>query len=73
MFIFVIDLAGIGCDIGHEGRGKGGGAIPYSTKIMPVLWGITTGVLCRKNLAIERMIVEGCDILLDVNQEPKPW
>jgi hypothetical protein len=22
----------------------------------------------RKNLAIERMIVEGCDILLDVNQ-----
>ena len=23
----------------------------------------------RKNLAIERMIVEGCDILLDVNQE----
>ena len=25
MFIFVIDLAGIGCDIGHEGRGKGGG------------------------------------------------
>ena len=24
---------------------------------------------CRKNLAIERMIVEGCDILLDVNQE----
>jgi len=25
--------------------------------------------ICRKNLAIERMIVEGCDILLDVNQE----
>ena len=25
--------------------------------------------VCRKNLAIERMIVEGCDILLDVNQE----
>jgi Ras-specific guanine nucleotide-releasing factor 1 len=22
----------------------------------------------RKNLAVERMIVEGCDILLDVNQ-----
>jgi len=22
----------------------------------------------RKNLSIERMIVEGCDILLDVNQ-----
>lgn len=22
----------------------------------------------RKNLALERMIVEGCDILLDVNQ-----
>ena len=22
----------------------------------------------RKNLAIERMIIEGCDILLDVNQ-----
>jgi hypothetical protein len=25
-------------------------------------------LLFRKNLAIERMIVEGCDILLDVNQ-----
>lgn len=22
----------------------------------------------RKNLAVERMIIEGCDILLDVNQ-----
>lgn len=44
---------------------------------LPKSW---TGILCasilqvsetenlRKNLAIERMIVSGCDILLDVNQ-----
>lgn len=43
----------------------------YETLIVvhiPVSFQVSETENLRKNLAVERMIVEGCDILLDVNQ-----
>ena len=41
---------------------------PYKDDILTAFCRVIIQDIFRKNLAIERMIVEGCDILLDVNQ-----